>query len=91
MSSPVAHRLSGRRHLAVAGLAGLVSVTILAGVLALFDRAGPTQWLHASPEVLELVSRCDELPGRAARDRCARDVVADLVERARDESRLASR
>jgi hypothetical protein len=89
MSLPAACRLSCLHHLAVAAAASAVSVGVIAGVLTMFDRAGPTQWLRATPYAHELLARCHELPERAARDRCAQEVVAVLVQRMRAEARLA--
>lgn len=89
MSLPAVCRLSCLHHLAVAGAASVVSVGVIAGVLTMFDHAGPTQWLRASPHAVELLAHCDELPERAARERCAQDVVAHLVQRARGDARLA--
>lgn len=91
MSSPAVFRLSRLHHLAVAGAASVMSVGVIAGVLTLFDRAAPTQWLRSTPYVSELVARCNELPERAARDRCAQEVVAALVQRLQVEARLARR
>ncbi|NWG73348.1 MAG: hypothetical protein HXY24_01845 [Rubrivivax sp.] len=88
MSLPAVCRLSCLHHLAVAGAASIVSVGVIAGVLTMFDRAGPNEWLRASPDAVELLARCHELPDRAARERCAHDVVAALVQRARGEARL---
>lgn len=89
MSSSSVCRLSCLHHLAVAGAASVVSVGVIAGVLTLFDSAGPTRWLRATPHANELLARCHELPERAARERCAQDVVAVLVQRLQAEARLA--
>lgn len=88
MSSSVC-RLSCLHRLAVAGAASVTSVGVIAGVLTMFERAGPPHWLRSTPQVAELVERCNELPERAARDRCAQQVVAVLVRRLRAEARLA--
>lgn len=89
MSSSSVCRLSRLHHLVVAGAASVTSVGVIAGVLTMFERAGPPQWLRSTPQVAELVAPCNELPERAARDRCAREVVAVLVQRLRAEARLA--
>jgi hypothetical protein len=91
MSSSTVGHLSRVHHLVVAGAASVMSVGVIAGVLTLFDRAGPAQWLQSSPEAAELLARCNEQPARAARQRCERETVAMLVQRMRAEARVARR
>ncbi len=91
MSNAIVHRLDRRHRIAAAAAATLAGTTVLAGVLALFDRAGARHWLPAEPHVLELVAACDAVADRAARAQCARDVVAALTQQTPGAARLASR
>ncbi len=81
-----------RRRIAAAVAATTTTAALVGSLLLTFDAASPTLWLAPSPQVLELVSRCDTLPTRHAREECARTVVAVLLQRRQQQStQLAGR
>lgn len=72
-----------RAALALAAVA--TSGTLTASMLTLFDNASPSLWLAPSPDVLEAVSRCDQLRERLPREMCLRRVVASHGARAQQQ------
>jgi hypothetical protein len=80
-----------RLHVASAVAALAVTVVLMASLLGLFHQAAPPNWVSASPELMVLVERCDELPPRAGRERCMQQVVALIVEREKRAVELAQR
>jgi hypothetical protein len=80
-----------RVRLASATAAAVVSGALIASLLGLFHQAAPPHWVTASPELMALVERCDDLPPRAGRERCMQQVVALIVEREKRAVELAQR
>lgn len=70
---------------------GAVSAGLLGVMLTAFDRSSPGRWLLPTPDLVQMVSQCDRFAARSARDACARQVVAVLLERQQRELLLAQR
>lgn len=81
------------RRVQMASAAAALAATgvLMVSLLGLFHQAAPRHWVNASPELLALVERCDELPPRAGRERCMQQVVALIVEREKRAVALAQR
>ena len=56
--------------------AATITFSVFGGLLLVFDKASPRQWLAPSQEVIEMVEGCDSLADRAHRDHCKRSFVA---------------
>ncbi len=78
-------------RVALVSAAVVTSLGSFALLLRAFDQASPSRWLVPTPELVQLVSTCDAFPDRSARDACARQVVAALLERQQRELLLAQR
>ena len=83
-------RLSALARLVAAASATGVTVGLGAALLGGFDASSPSRWLPASPEVLADLSRCDEQPGRADRDRCRQQVALHGLQPANATVQLAA-
>jgi hypothetical protein len=81
------------RRVRVASAAAALAATgvLMVSLAGLFHQAAPPHWVNASPELMALVERCDELPPRAGRERCMQQVVALIVEREKRAVALAQR
>lgn len=91
MSTKPVGALARHHHVVLLVAAGAASAATLAAVLVLFERAGPREWIAASPESLEQLAHCEALADRGQRQRCAQELVADHVLRARGQATLAQR
>lgn len=81
MSAQPAFDAPLRARLLCAAGSLVVTGLLMAALLGLFHQASPTHWLHPTPELLELATACQALPGRAERLQCTRAVVAAHHER----------
>ena len=95
VESPVPNEASRNRQLprAACALAAVaVSLSSFALLLGAFEQRSPARWLQPTPQVMELVARCDTLEARALREQCKVDGVAALAQPPRaSEVRFAAR
>lgn len=83
-AAPTPPRPAMAVRLSCAAAAVATSGMTMAVLLGLFHHRAPDGWLQPTPALLALLERCDELPDRAGRLRCARKVVAARLAGATD-------
>jgi hypothetical protein len=64
----------------VAGIAAVATTSFIVVVLlAMFEHQAAMPWLPPTEENIERMSICNGVQGSAAREACARDVVASVL------------
>jgi hypothetical protein len=69
--------------------ASVCAIGGLAALLMLFHQASVDPWLQPSPALLADRARCDTLPDRPERERCARAVIEQALLRERGGGQFA--
>jgi hypothetical protein len=80
-----------RARLACAAAALSASLAVTVSLLLLFHQASPSRWLQPTPELMELLASCQDMPTRGSRLDCTKGVVTAYGQRHERDVRLAQR